>query len=98
MKIRVNYSIDKLLKKYEDGCRDTETIFLMEMVEQYRKDTEMQILQYMNEFSDHYPKGNVKDFMAWVELNVAAEYRKYVRCKYLGIPYDVLKKMIKNIK
>ena len=59
MKICVNYSIDKLLKKYEDGCRDAETTFLMNVVEQYRKDTEMQILQYMNEFSDNYPKGNV---------------------------------------
>ena len=98
MKICVNYSIDKLLKKYEDGCRDAETTFLMNVVEQYRKDTEMQILQYMNEFSDNYPKGNVEDFMAWVELNVDAEYRKYVRCKYLGISYDVLKKNTQKYK
>lgn len=98
MKISVNYSIDKLLKKYDDGCRDTEITFLMDMVEQYRKDTEMQILQYMNEFKDNYPKGNVKEFMAWVELDVDVEYRKYVRCKYLGIPYDVLKKNARKYK
>ena len=44
------------------------------------------------------PKGSRKEFMVWVNSNVDRKIRGYVRMKYLGQPYNVLKKSTGYLK
>ena len=44
------------------------------------------------------PKGSRKEFMVWVNSNVNRKIRGYVRMKYLGQPYNVLKKSTGYLK
>ena len=47
---------------------------------------------------DAAPKGSRKEFMVWVNSNVEHKLRGYVRMKYLGKPYNVLKKSTGYLK
>ena len=57
------------------------------VIKEYKKKTEEVIQTYY----ENAPKEDLKEFMIWVDKNVPKEYRGYVRCKYRGMEYNILK-------
>lgn len=93
MKIHTNCSVDKILDRYNMGKRDTETLFLIEKISQYKDETEKEIYSYIKKYEEECPAANDKKaFMIWCNQNVPVTLRGNVRNMYLGVPVNVLKR------
>lgn len=78
--------IDDMLSKTPKSHRDR-IERLITIVRDYVAETESAINYYYNKA----PKNSKKCFMIWVDSNVPKEYRKYIKNKYLGRGYNILK-------
>ena len=74
--------ISKVPVAYKDRVMKTANI-----VFKYLHDTEMEI----KECFDKAPKGDKKEFMLWVEHNVPNKIKAFVREKYYGKEYNLIK-------
>lgn len=79
-------NFDDVLAKIPNAYRDR-VLKIANYVFKYIKDTENEICNYYNQA----PKDNRKTFMIWVDENVPRDKRGYVRAKYLGRKYNVIK-------
>lgn len=79
-------TFDDMLANVPNAYRDR-VLKIAGYVFKYIKDTEDVICNYY--FSA--PKDNKKEFMVWVDQNVPREKRGYVRAKYLGHKYNLIK-------
>lgn len=79
-------SFDDLISKIPHDYRDR-VLKISELVCDYIETTEKMVMPYYM----IAPKDNKKKFMIWIEDNVPADIRKYVRSKYLGDEVNYLK-------
>lgn len=78
--------VDDMVSKIPSSHRDRVS-GIIEVISNYVVETELTINNYYNQA----PKNIKKDFMIWISNNVPPKYRSFVRCKYLDVPYNVLK-------
>ena len=78
--------IDDMLSKIPDAYRGR-VERVTKVVSDYVVETELIVNDYYNKA----PKDTKKDFMIWTENNVPKRYLGYVKNKFLGKPYNVLK-------
>ena len=74
--------ISKVPKAYKDRVMQTANI-----VFKYIHNTELKIKEYF----DKAPKDDKKEFMLWVESNVPNSIKAFVREKYYGREYNLIK-------
>lgn len=79
-------NFDDVLAKIPNAYKDR-VLKIAGYVFKYIKDTEDIICNYYSSA----PKDNKKDFMIWVDNNVPRDKRGYVRAKYLGHKYNLIK-------
>ena len=84
---------DDLLSKIPVSFRG-KVMKVAAIVRAYEKETN----EAVDAAYDAAPKGSRKEFMVWVNSNVEHKLRGYVRMKYLGKPYNVLKKSTGYLK
>lgn len=92
-------SVNVVIKNIADGTYDD---LISKVPENHRSDIEIiakQIFSYIsemeNEISKAYksaPKNDKKEFMLWVDNNCKKSVASYVKAKYLGQKYNLLKK------
>lgn len=80
--------MDDLLSKIPDTHK-ARIIEVADKLYDYKKLMEKRV----NEKYELAPKDSKKEFMIWVEKNCDIDIKGYVRSKYLGREYNVLKKM-----
>lgn len=78
--------IDDMLSKIPESHRDR-VEKISNIILNYKGEIELGVIYWYNKA----PKYSRKDFMVWVDNNVPIELRGYVKCKYLGKPFNVLK-------
>lgn len=79
-------NFDDVLAKIPNAYKDR-VLKIAGYVFKYIKDTEDVICNYYSSA----PKDDKKMFMVWVDQNVPRDKRGYVRAKYLGLKYNVIK-------
>ena len=79
-------TFDDMLSKIPNAHKNR-VLDVAKIVFDYINATESEIKKYF----DNAPKDNKKDFMIWVDANTPKKIRPYVRAKYLGDPYNVIK-------
>lgn len=79
--------IDDLLSKVPDTYKDRVINSANKLLE-YKNDMNIRI----DEIYNLAPKENKKDFMIWLDNNCDLDIKSYVRNKYLGKEYNILKK------
>lgn len=91
----VNVIIEAIAEgRYDDLISKIPTEYHNRVQEQSRKVFEY--AEYMNKMIEesyrNAPKEDKKSFMIWVNQNVNKSVQPYVRCKFLGQAYNILKK------
>ena len=86
-------SFDDLLSKVPEAYRDR-ILKVADYVFDYIRETNRRI----DEAYESAPREDRKQFMVWVEKNVRYDIRGFVRAKYLGKPYNVIKKQTGYLK
>lgn len=84
-------TFDDLVSKVPESYRQR-VMKVANLIFDYIKKTNKEIDKDFNEA----PKETKKDFMIWVEKNVSKDILGYVRQKYLGQEYNVIKRMYGN--
>ncbi|SIR37246.1 hypothetical protein SAMN05880580_1197 [Priestia flexa] len=82
-----NETFDDLVSKVPDSYKERVNN-VANLIFTYLKKMKEQI----NEWYAKAPKKTQKEFMIWVEQNVPQHIKPYVRSKYLGVEYNLLKK------
>lgn len=84
---------DDLIAKVPSAYRDR-VMKIAEIVYKYKSETEKTI----NETFAKAPKDDKKEFMIWVSENADQKIRGYLRSRYLGKGYNVLKRQSSYLK
>ena len=79
-------TFDDMISKTPIAYKDR-IMKIAKIVFQYIRNTETNIRNYY----DKAPKNNIKEFMLWVESNVPNQLKGYVREKYYGKEYNLIK-------
>ena len=78
---------DDFISKIPEAYRGR-TMKIAKAVIDYKRGVESEI----DKVYEEAPKDNRKDFMIWVTQHADKKIQGYVRCRYLNVPYNVLKK------
>lgn len=82
-----------MLSKVPDAYKDRITQ-ISDKIINWKNET----LKNIDKYYDLAPKTNVKEFMIWVDSEVPYEIKGYVKNKYRGIKFNVLKRKVEGYK
>lgn len=85
--------IDDMLSKVPDSYKHRITQ-ISDMIINWRNET----LKNIDKYHELAPKTNIKEFMIWVDNEVPSDIKGYVRNKYKGIKFNVLKRKVEGYK
>lgn len=85
--------IDDMLSKVPDSYKHRITQ-ISDKIINWRDET----LKNINKYYELAPKANIKEFMIWVDTCVPCEIKGYVKLKYKGVKFNVLKRKVEGYK
>lgn len=85
--------IDDMLSKVPDTYKDRITQ-ISDKIINWKNET----LKNIDRYYDLAPKTSIKEFMIWVDNEVPSDIKGYVRNKYKGIKFNVLKRKVEGYK